>query len=115
MPAAARGAAEACVVSLAFWFLLAHLPSTPRHAGVLAFLLVFPHLGMLCWAGPPAVAQRLKETSKWQSRGSWAGVPGVTCGATLALITLRSHPHELSYCNALIGGIRRTERAGMET
>ena len=115
IPTALRGAAEACLVSLAFWLVLTHFPGTPRHDGVREFLCVFPLLGILFWAGLQGVARRIDEKSNRKPGGVWAGALGATAGATLALITFLSHPHELSYYNGLIGGIRGAEQAGMET
>jgi len=115
IPPALRGAAQSCGVSLAFWIVLMHLPNTPRHDGVREFLSVFPLLGILFWAGLQGVARRIEETSYREPRGKWASVLGTTAGIALALITFLSHPHELSYYNGLIGGIRGAEQAGMET
>jgi 4-amino-4-deoxy-L-arabinose transferase-like glycosyltransferase len=113
-----RGAARRLLAplsfALGFWLLLVHLPKTPRHDEVRQFLSVYPLLGILAWMGLLAVLDR------WcAARPRWATprVAAAVCAlatAMLANTVAQAHPYELSHYNALIGGLRGAEQAGME-
>src|SRR5205085_1186681 len=57
-------------------------------------------------------AQWKVEIVQWESSARVV-LPATVVGL-LAAGLWRAHPHELSYYNALIGGIRGAERQGME-
>jgi 4-amino-4-deoxy-L-arabinose transferase-like glycosyltransferase len=97
-----------------FWLLLVHLPKTPRHDEVRQFLSIYPLLGIVAWIGLQEVVERARA-----ARPNWLTPPVVAAAGALAIVAVvaplaRAHPHELSDYNALIGGVRGAERAGME-
>ncbi|HET9769098.1 MAG TPA: hypothetical protein VFS60_19800, partial [Thermoanaerobaculia bacterium] len=97
-----------------FWLLLVHLPKTPRHDEVRQFLSIYPLLGVIAWIGLQEIVERARA-----ARPRWLTPPVVAAVGALAIVAvaaplLRAHPHELSDYNALIGGVRGAERAGME-
>ena len=105
--------AVAILFPLVFWMVLAHLPSTPKHDGVRQFLSFYPLLGVLAsvglWEIFPAADQPASSRS-WLSHAA----ARLAVFAALVAALCRAHPHELSYYNALIGGIRGAEMRGME-
>ena len=113
-----RGAARRLLLpigfALGFWLILVHLPKTPRHDEVRQFLSVYPLLGILAWMGLLAILDRLCA-----ARPRWATprVAAAVCLLAMAVLAngvARAHPYELSHYNALIGGLRGAEQAGME-
>ena len=109
-----RDALGPAAAGLAFWLVLVHLPKTPRHDEVRQFLSVFPLLGLVAWGGLLVLLARVGE--RWQPRKRSAFVVAgcVASMLALAVTVARAHPFELSYYNALIGGVRGAERRGME-
>ena len=101
----------AVAVPLLFWLVLVHLPTTPRHDGVRQFLAVYPLLTLLAWTG----FRRVVDEAARHSRARHLRPAAVVAmAAILALGVWRSHPHELAYYNAFVGGIRGAEASGME-
>ncbi|MGH9893074.1 MAG: hypothetical protein ACREA0_13995, partial [bacterium] len=93
-----------------FWLVLFHLPITPKHDGVRQFASIFPILGLLSVVGLRGLLQRLTPIAGPRTA---AIVPGPIV-ALLAVRLWTIHPHELSFYNSLIGGVRGAEKAGME-
>lgn len=114
IPVSLRRLVEPVVCALGFWLVLVHLPNTPRHDGVREFLAVYPLLGILFWAGLQGIAAWITARSPGRGHAVWPGALGLAVTSMLALEVWQSHPHELSYYNGVIGGIRGAERRGME-
>jgi 4-amino-4-deoxy-L-arabinose transferase-like glycosyltransferase len=114
----ARGEERRLVVpvsfALGFWLVLVHLPMTPRHDEVRQFLSVYPLLGIVAWAGLLGLLRQARRERPHWPRGRATAVACAVPVALLALVLLRTHPFELSYYNATIGGVRGAERRGME-
>jgi len=96
------------------------LPSAPMHDGVRLFLPLFPFYCVLAGTGAVAIGE-------WVTRGLQARFPViaerrdlivalsvVALLAPAALRTAQVHPYQLSYFNALIGGVEGAERRGLE-
>jgi len=96
------------------------LPSAPMHDGVRLFLPLFPFYCALAGSGSVAIGE-------WVARGLQIRFPPiaerrdlivalsiVAVIAPAALRTAQVHPHQLSYFNGLIGGVRGAERRGLE-
>jgi hypothetical protein len=96
------------------------LPSAPMHDGVRLFLPLFPFYCVLAGTGAVAIGE-------WATRGLQARFPAiaerrdlivalsvVAFLAPAALRTAQVHPYQLSYFNALIGGVEGAERRGLE-
>lgn len=89
---------------------VAALPITPKYDGVRLFLPAFPFIAGLAAMGLMWAYMRFGE--KWRS---------ATCvtGGVFALVLVWNivsyHPYELSYYNALVGGLRGAHRVGFET
>jgi len=105
------------LVNLGVLYGVTLLPATPLHDGIRLFLPVFPFLCVLAGLGTRRAFEIL------QSRGpKWlAGRPHALAGALLvavlvlpAMRTAQYHPHQLSYFNALIGGVRGANARGLE-
>jgi len=96
------------------------LPSAPMHDGVRLFLPLFPFYCVLAGTGAVAIGE-------WVTRGLQARFPSiaerrdlivalsvVALVAPAALQTAQVHPYQLSYFNALVGGVEGAERRGLE-
>lgn len=96
------------------------LPSAPMHDGVRLFLPLFPFYCALAGSGAVAVGE-------WTTRGLQVRVPAIAKRRDLvvalsiiafiapaAFRTAQTHPHQLSYFNALVGGVEGAERRGLE-
>jgi len=96
------------------------LPSAPMHDGVRLFLPLFPFYCVLAGTGAVALGE-------WIVRGLEGRVPAVagrrdlvvamailSVLAPAAFRTAQVHPHQLSYFNALVGGIRGADEKGLE-
>jgi len=96
------------------------LPLAPMHDGVRLFLPLFPFYCVLAGTGAVAVGE-------WITQGLGTRVPAATDRRDLivaltivafitpaAFGTARVHPYQLSYFNALVGGIEGAERKGLE-
>jgi hypothetical protein len=105
--------------ALAFWIVLVHLPRTPRHDEVRQFVSACALLGLVAWAGIVATLERIAASRAWLSehRTACRAAATAACLAAAAILfatVARAHPHELSYYNRMIGGVRGAEAAGME-
>ena len=96
------------------------LPSAPMHDGVRLFLPLFPFYCVLAGTGAVAIGE-------WVTRGLQVRIPSVeqrrdlivalsivAVIAPAALRTAQVHPYQLSYFNALAGGVEGAERRGLE-
>jgi len=93
------------------------LPNVPKYGGVKLFLPFFPFLAILAAVGFDAAANAAAVAfgigARWRAAASAAVLAALigSMGWTLAHI----HPYELSYYNAMIGGLRGADRLGFET
>lgn len=102
-------------------YLLNSLPSTPKYNGVRLFQPVFPLLAIVAGVG---IGWLARAAADWFARqGSVTGerMPAIAAAVVVALAlalplraTVDFHPHQLSYYNALIGGLPGAEARGME-
>ncbi len=114
------------LVALVGWalfvnYLLNSLPSTPKYNGVRLFQPVFPMLALVAGVGIGWVARWAgrEVADKGSSMGERMPQIAAAVVVVLALVfplraTVEFHPHQLSYYNALIGGLPGAARAGME-
>ena len=107
-----RSLAQSLTFSVLFWLIVVHLPNTPRHDGVRQFVSVYPLIALLGFIGLTGYRRRLVEEYPRMlvaSKAMFLAVPLALVGTVW-----RSHPHELSYYNPVIGGLRGAEALGME-
>jgi hypothetical protein len=96
------------------------LPSAPMHDGVRLFLPLFPFYCVLAGTGAVAIGEwvtrGLRVRIPWveQRRDLIVALSIVAVIAPAALRTAQTHPYQLSYFNALIGGVEGAERRGLE-
>ena len=98
------------------------LPGTPKYNGIRLFMPVFPFLAGLAGLG-------FQGLSGWLCRRleGWAGWSSIAHGPTKLTVLLgmflllpgvvgiaRTYPYELSYYNALVGGLAGAYRRGLE-
>jgi hypothetical protein len=108
------------LVNMAVLYGALALPSAPMHDGVRLFLPLFPFYCVLAGLGAVAVGE-------WATRGLQIHLPSiekrrdlivamsiVAFVAPAVLQTVQVHPHQLSYFNALVGGIQGAESKGLE-
>ena len=96
------------------------LPSAPMHDGVRLFLPLFPLYCTLAGVGAVAIGEWV--TGAIQSRYPVAekrrdlivALSIVACIGPAAVRTAEVHPFQLSYFNALVGGIEGAEKRGLE-
>ena len=101
--------AAAAAVGPAAW------PSVPKYAGVKLFLPLFPVLAVLAAWGAEIVASFVRSRTQ-RVRPEWVAPLVIAAVVLPAAISLsRFHPYELSYYNALIGGLPGAAKAGFET
>jgi hypothetical protein len=102
------------LVSWAFFMVLRALPSAPGHDGERLFLAGFVFLACLAGIGLATIRDWLDRFASHRiARRATALVLAVALGAATAS-TWRYHPLQLSYYNALIGGLSGAYRAGLE-
>lgn len=96
------------------------LPSTPKYTGVRLFQPIFPLLAIaagvgIAWAARALAAyvRRAGEEAGRTSRLVQVLVICVALGLPLRA-TVAFHPYQMSYYNALIGGLPGAAKAGME-
>ena len=116
VPAEVRDLDTLVVLNAVFTIGAVALPNVPKYGGVKLFLPFFPFLGILAGIGfnglAVAVADRARATARWR--------PVVVAAALAALVVpmgwtlARIHPYELSYYNALVGGLDGAEHHGFE-
>lgn len=115
-----RAAAALLGWALLVNYLFNSLPGTPKYNGCRLFLPVFPFFALLAGVGIGwAVRAVLREIEKRQplagARRTVATVLLLSAALVLPLrATIESHPHQLSYYNACIGGLSGAQRHGME-
>jgi len=96
------------------------LPSAPLHDGVRLFLPLFPLYCVLAGTGAVAIGEWATALAqrKWpgleQRRDLVVALSIVAFIAPAALATARVHPYQLSYFNALIGGVEGAASRGLE-
>ena len=96
------------------------LPSAPMHDGVRLFLPLFPFYCALAGSGSVAIGEWLTRVlqvrfpSIAERRDLIVALAIVACVAPAALRTAQVHPYQLSYFNALVGGVEGAERRGLE-
>jgi hypothetical protein len=92
------------------WMVLRAFPFLPAHDGLRQLTPSFFFFPVLAGYGAWSLAGSSRDARGWAGR---AVVIGCVAGATWS--TLRVHPFELAYYNALIGGPKGAKAAGMET
>ena len=98
----------------AFFMILRALPNAPGHDGVRQFLAGFAFLACLAGIGLEAIGAGLDRVASPKSaRALRIAILGLTLAAG-GWSTWRHHPLQLSYYNALIGGLSGATKAGME-
>ena len=97
------------------------LPSTPKYNGVRLFLPAFPFLAALAGGGFAWAQERAAKLAKAGSpdRKRMSALLAVALGALLLLPgftgAVRTHPYQLAYYNALVGGTKGAAEKGFET
>ena len=99
------------LINFATWMVLRMVPGLPAHDGLRQLVPSFYFLPVLAGYG----AGWLAAGRAASIRAALGRVAVLGCLATAAWSTLRFHPYELSYYNALIGGPRGARAAGMES
>lgn len=102
--------------------LFSSLPFAPKYNGVRLFLPAFPFIAGLAGAGLGLVTGALRSAlARWRSgerahlgRGSAAALAFVLLVPSLLGVTA-THPHQLAYYNALVGGPVGARARGFET
>lgn len=118
-PAAAEGALLllALIVTLA----PSALPTSPKYNGVRLFLPAFPFLAALAGGGYAWAERGLRQLLKAQGehKRRLSLLAAAALGALLlypgANAVIRTHPYQLAYYNALVGGTAGAMRRGFET
>jgi 4-amino-4-deoxy-L-arabinose transferase-like glycosyltransferase len=92
------------------------LPTTPKYNGVRIFLPVFPFLALFAGVGFDALCRWLTQRVKTEqmSPALLIALLGIVCLAPSLKAIAYVHPFELSYYNALIGGVRGAVARGFE-
>ena len=102
-------------------FLLNSLPGTPKYNGVRLFQPVFPLIALLAGVGIGWLARAVRAWLAERVDETGQRLPQIMALLVVALVlalplrgVLNYHPHQLSYYNALIGGLPGAAEAGME-
>lgn len=92
------------------------LPTTPKYNGVRIFLPVFPFLALFAGVGFDGMCRWLTQRLKTEqmSPALLTFLLGLLCLAPSVRAIAHVHPFELSYYNALIGGVRGAVARGFE-
>jgi 4-amino-4-deoxy-L-arabinose transferase-like glycosyltransferase len=93
------------------------LPAAPMHDGIRLFLPVLPFLCVLGGLGVSRLLEILQarlQASALRPREWLIAVVFVAVFAIPALRVIQYHPYQLSYFNALVGGVRGAYRQGLE-
>jgi len=93
------------------------LPATPLHDGIRLFLAAFPFLCVLAGLGASRALDFLTGRGpRWILRRPRSLAVGLLVAALglPAARTVQYHPFQLSYFNALVGGVRGAQRRGLE-
>ncbi|WP_165066226.1 ArnT family glycosyltransferase [Paludisphaera rhizosphaerae] len=100
-----------------FFLVLRALPNAPGHDGERQFLTAFVFLACLSGIGLTALGEWIGRIPGLDRPALGRGCQAIALTAALALggwSTWRYHPLQLSYFNALIGGLSGATRAGIE-
>jgi hypothetical protein len=105
------------LLNAAFPIVLSSLPQSPKYDGVRLFFPAFPFIAMLAGLLVYAIAKgnnapSAEKAGRRRTYGIIALVVIVACGV---INTVRSHPHELSYYNYIIGEAGGAYEIGIET
>ncbi len=93
------------------------LPSAPLHDGIRLFLPAFPFLCVIAGLGVKTAADAIYARLPAGRRVTSDAVEVLVLLAFVALPAYRTgqvHPHQLSYFNGLVGGIRGAQARGLE-
>lgn len=106
-----------CVLNASVLYLALMVPSAPMHDGVRLILPAFPFFAVLGGLGTSRIAAGVARLPIW-SGDARRLVPGLLVSVAIYVPALaavvRTHPHQLSYVNLLVGGIAGAERRGLE-
>jgi hypothetical protein len=107
-----------CLLNAATLYIALELPRAPMHDGARLFLPVFPFLCVLGGIGVLVLADLLAallHRAREDVAPAWAAVLALVlaCGPALGA-TVRSHPHQLSWFSAAVGGTPGADRLGLE-
>src|SRR5262249_35150556 len=98
----------------AFFMVLRALPNAPGHDGERQFLAAFVFLACLAGIGLAAIGEWLRRAAGPRAGGAITSLVLIAALGSGAWSTWRYHPLQLSYYNALIGGLSGAARAGLE-
>jgi hypothetical protein len=96
------------------------LPSAPMHDGVRLFLPLFPIYCALAGSGAVAIGEwvtralKIRFPSIAERRDLIVALSIIAFITPAAIRTAQVHPYQLSYFNALVGGVEGAERSGLE-
>ena len=97
------------------------LPSSPKYNGVRLFLPAFPFLAALAGGGFAWLQARIAALPPLRRPANARAAAGVALLLGLVLLTpgmravVHTHPYQLAYYNALVGGTAGATRRGFET
>jgi Dolichyl-phosphate-mannose-protein mannosyltransferase len=97
-------------INFGTWMVLRMFPGLPAHDGLRQLVPSFFFLPVLVGYGAHRLAGSPRAVRAWAGR-----LVVIACVGFSAWSTLRFHPYELAYYNALIGGPAGAKAAGMET
>jgi len=118
-----RGNPREALLVLGFLISLAPsaLPTSPKYNGVRLFLLAFPFLAALAGAGFARLESRLFRAGPLSrpTNTGLARLVALLVGASLLTPSVRAlartHPYQLAYYNAFVGGAAGAAESGFET
>jgi len=120
-----RLASEIPLLAIAFMapLCISALPHVPKYNGVRLFLQAFPFIAGLAAfgfaqaaAGIAWIAQRLRRSANPLRARRWAaGVLGAIVLTPAAVGVIHTHPYQLAYYNAAVGGTLGATDKGFET
>jgi hypothetical protein len=105
------------VICAASYLLVSSLPNAPKYNGVRLFMPAFPFIAGLVGVGFARSCSWLHErVGRYGIRKAWLtfAVGAPLFGAAAAAVAA-THPYQLAYYNALVGGMRGARRLGFET
>ena len=107
-----------CVLNIAVLYGVLMLPSAPLHDGIRLFLPAFPFIcclaGLGMWRLSGWLSHLVGRLSETVTSDFVSALVLIAFLVPPAIRTAEYHPHQLSYFNSLIGGIRGAEARGME-
>lgn len=107
-----------CVLNFAVLYGVLMLPTAPLHDGIRLFLPVFPFLcclaGIGMWQLAGWVTEQAEQLSDTMTSDFVSALVLIIFLVPPTIRTAEYHPHQLSYFNALIGGIHGAEARGLE-